>query len=197
MAYINNYYVFVETESVSRGVEVSSHPVEKGMDITDNVKRSPVSISIDGEIVGVNAPAVLSSLTGLHQSGQLVKYSGRNILRNAIIESFDTGHPNTITGGCSFSMTIREIRVANSAYVAPATTDSTAVVTKKPTQNGTQQVQSNTDKKYHIVKSGDTLWAISKAYYGDGSQFQKIFQANTDTIKNPNVLTVGQKLLIP
>lgn len=197
MAYINNYYVFVETEEVSRGVEVSSHPVEKGLDVTDNVKRSPVTISIDGEIVGPNATSTLSSLIALHQSGQYVKYSGRNILKNAIIESFDTGHPNTITGGCSFSMTIQEIRVAKSAYVPQPTSSRAPAVTKKPTQNGTQQVQSNTAKKYHTVKKGDTLWAIAKAYYGDGSQFNKIYEANKSTMSNPNVLRVGQSLLIP
>ena len=191
MAYINNFYVFVETEEVSRGVEVSSHPVEKGLDLTDNVKRSPVTISIEGEIVGVNATATLSALVSLHQNGSYVKYSGRNILKNAIIESFDTGHPNTITGGCSFSMTIKEIRVANSAYIAPT------AGTKKPTQNGTQQVQSNTSKKYHTVKKGDCLWNIAKAYYGDGSQFRKIYQANKDKIKNPDLIYPGQVFLIP
>ncbi|SHH76260.1 LysM domain-containing protein [Caloranaerobacter azorensis DSM 13643] len=48
----------------------------------------------------------------------------------------------------------------------------------------------------HIVQSGDTLWAIAKKYYGDGSQYTKIFNANKDKIKNPNLIYAGQKLVI-
>ena len=191
MAFINNMYVFVETEDVSRGVEVSAHPVEDGLDITDNIKRLPITVSIAGEIVGENAASVLSNIASLHQKGKFIKYVGRNIINNAVIESFDTGHPNTIYGGCSFSMTIREIRIAKPAYVSSNT------ATKKETKSGTQQVQSNTVNKKHTVKRGDTLWGIAKSYYGSGSQFTKIYQANRDKISNPNLIYVGQVLLIP
>lgn len=51
--------------------------------------------------------------------------------------------------------------------------------------------------KYHIVQSGDTLWAIAKKYYGNGAQYTKIFNANKDKIKNPNLIYPGQKLVIP
>lgn len=196
MAYINNLWVFVETEDVTRGVEVSSHPVEQGLDITDNVKRSPITISISGEIVGENAATILSNLTALHQQGKYIKYSGRNIIKNAVIEKFDTGHPNTIYGGCSFSMDIKEIRVAKPAYIAPKSNAGTAS-TKKSTKSGTQQVQSNTSKKYHTVKKGDCLWNIAKAYYGNGSMYTKIYEANKDKIKNPNLIYAGQVFLIP
>lgn len=46
--------------------------------------------------------------------------------------------------------------------------------------------------------SGDCLWNIAKKYYGDGSQYTKIYNANKETIgANPNVIKVGQKLVIP
>ena len=49
--------------------------------------------------------------------------------------------------------------------------------------------------KYHTVVKGDTLWAIAKKYYGDGNKYPEIARANN--IANPNIISVGQKLLIP
>lgn len=49
----------------------------------------------------------------------------------------------------------------------------------------------------HVVVSGDTLWAIAKKYYGDGSKCNIIFNANKDKIKNPALIQVGWKLKIP
>lgn len=194
MAYINNFYVFVEDESVSRGVEVSEHPVETGLDITDNIKRSPVSISISGAIVGDDAASILSSLIALHQNGKLVKYSGRNILSNAIIAKFDTGHPNTVNGGCEFDMEIREIRIAKNAYVAPVANVTEPNTTKKPTIGGTQQVEKNNeDAVYYTVKKGDSFWGIAASFYGNGSLYPKIYEANG----KPSVIHPGDKLLIP
>lgn len=199
MAYINNVWVFTATEDVTRGVEVSTHPVESGLDITDNIKRSPVTISLTGEIVGENAAAILSSLTALHQQGKYIKYSGRNILNNAIIEKFDTGHPNTIYGGCSFSMDIKEIRVAKPAYIEPKKKDGIIknLAQKLKTKAGTLQIQTNTSQKTYTVKKGDCLWSIAKARYGDGRQFKKIYEANRDIIKNPNLIYPNQKIKIP
>lgn len=47
------------------------------------------------------------------------------------------------------------------------------------------------------VQKGDTLWALAKKYYGDGAQYTKIFNANTDKVSNPNLIYVGQVLTIP
>jgi nucleoid-associated protein YgaU len=47
----------------------------------------------------------------------------------------------------------------------------------------------------YTVKSGDTLSKISKAFYGDASQYMKIAEANN--IDNPDVIQVGQELVIP
>ena len=51
--------------------------------------------------------------------------------------------------------------------------------------------------QYHEVKKGDTLWKIAEHYYGDGSLYKKIFEANGNILKDPNVIKVGQKLRIP
>ena len=51
--------------------------------------------------------------------------------------------------------------------------------------------------QWHDVKKGDTLWKIAEHYYGDGSLYPKIFEANRDVLKDPNLIRVGQKLRIP
>lgn len=49
----------------------------------------------------------------------------------------------------------------------------------------------------HTVKSGETLGKIAKQYYGDASKYQKIYSANTDILKNPDMIHPDQELIIP
>lgn len=51
--------------------------------------------------------------------------------------------------------------------------------------------------RIHDVVSGDTLSGIAKKYYGHANLYMKIFEANKDQLKDPNVIKVGQKLRIP
>ncbi len=50
---------------------------------------------------------------------------------------------------------------------------------------------------FHIIQKGDTLSKISLKYYGTANNWQKILNANRNTIKNANKLTLGAKLNIP
>lgn len=49
----------------------------------------------------------------------------------------------------------------------------------------------------HTVKSGETLGKIAKQYYGDPSKYQQIFAANSDILKNPDLIHPNQELIIP
>ncbi len=49
----------------------------------------------------------------------------------------------------------------------------------------------------HTVKSGESLSKISKLYYGDPMKYKKIFEANTNILKNPDVIHPDQVLVIP
>lgn len=60
-----------------------------------------------------------------------------------------------------------------------------------------KEVTSPKNNGSYTVVSGDTLWAIAKKFYGKGSQYTKIYNANKDKIKNPNLIMGGQKLVIP
>ena len=47
----------------------------------------------------------------------------------------------------------------------------------------------------HEVMAGDNLWNLAKQYYGDGTKWMMIMEANPDI--NPKNLTIGSKLNVP
>jgi nucleoid-associated protein YgaU len=49
----------------------------------------------------------------------------------------------------------------------------------------------------YSVRSGDTLSKISKQFYGDANKYMKIFDANRDTLSDPDKIKPGQVLKIP
>ena len=58
------------------------------------------------------------------------------------------------------------------------------------------QPRAATPRTY-TVKRGDTLWDIADKYYGDPRLYKKIFEANTDRLRDPDDIDVGQVLIIP
>src|SRR6056297_730438 len=49
----------------------------------------------------------------------------------------------------------------------------------------------------HTVVSGESLSKIAKHYYGDAMKYKQIFEANTNILKNPDVIHPDQVLVIP
>jgi len=49
----------------------------------------------------------------------------------------------------------------------------------------------------HTVAAGETLSKIAKTYLGDSGKYMEIFNANRDTLSNPDLIKVGQSLKIP
>lgn len=49
----------------------------------------------------------------------------------------------------------------------------------------------------HVVRTGDTLWAIAQTHYGNGSDFPLIVRANPALITDPDLIFPGQVLKIP
>ena len=50
---------------------------------------------------------------------------------------------------------------------------------------------------FYEIQKGDTLWAIANEHYGDGNKYNRIFDANREVIKNPDLIFPGQKIRIP
>jgi nucleoid-associated protein YgaU len=51
--------------------------------------------------------------------------------------------------------------------------------------------------RMYVVQAGDSLSKISKKFYGNVNSWKRIFEANKDVIKNPDLIQPGWKLQIP
>jgi nucleoid-associated protein YgaU len=60
-----------------------------------------------------------------------------------------------------------------------------------------QAPEQSAKVEFYIIKKGDNLSAIAKQFYGDANAYPKIFEANREVIKNPDLIYPGQKIRIP
>ena len=60
-----------------------------------------------------------------------------------------------------------------------------------------RQTETAPPVRTHIVRSGESLSAISQQYYGTPDAWQRIAKANEGRIKDANKITVGTQLIIP
>lgn len=120
LAIINGLYIHVVDETLDRGVDATSHPVEEGVPTSDTVKSKALVIALSGKIVDygdMKAAQVLAQIKAWMAAGSLVTYQGRSIASSLQIRSFQSDHPYTNHGGADFSMVLTEVRIAKSAYV--------------------------------------------------------------------------------
>ena len=47
------------------------------------------------------------------------------------------------------------------------------------------------------VVKGNSLWRIARRVYGEGTMYTQIYAANTDQIKNPDLIYPGQVFSVP
>ncbi len=51
--------------------------------------------------------------------------------------------------------------------------------------------------EYYVIESGDSLSKIAKKYYNNAMEYPRIFDANLEVIKDPDLIYPGQKIRIP
>ena len=53
------------------------------------------------------------------------------------------------------------------------------------------------EPRTYTIQKGDTLSAIAKREYGDAQEWRAIYDANRETIKDPDRIFPGQKIYLP
>lgn len=193
MAKLGTYKIQVIRESLRYSVDATEHEVEKGVNVTDHVKRNNDAFSISGKVVGSKdfVARIDKYWRDSMTKGRVLNYVGGTRFSNVIITNIEYDKDKTVANGMMYRLELREIRIAKSSV-------------KKTTQTAPKQSGGTTQKKpatqakkrYYVVKKSDTLWAIAKKYYGSPN-YQKIYNANKSLIKNVNLIYPGQKFLIP
>ncbi len=91
------------------------------------------------------------------------------------------------------------------AYMADASgSTDTPAVSGRDAEYETQSIPlasyerpAATSGRTHVVAKGDTLFKLARMYYQDASRWKDIYQANQSTLADPNLIRVGQELVIP
>ncbi|MEP7347073.1 MAG: LysM peptidoglycan-binding domain-containing protein [Gemmatimonadaceae bacterium] len=63
--------------------------------------------------------------------------------------------------------------------------------------SSTSMPAADADGQLYTVKAGDSLSKIARQVYGDGNKWKAIWEANKDSVKNPDLIHPGQVLKIP
>ncbi len=68
---------------------------------------------------------------------------------------------------------------------------------KKEKGSGAIVEKEAKEPKVYVVEKGDTLQKISKKMYGTTRKWKRIYDANRDILKSPDMIKAGQELVIP
>lgn len=87
---------------------------------------------------------------------------------------------------------------ASSSVTEPARLNIPKIETIMPTESQTQLASlADGESLQYTVEKDDTLQKISKKFYNSYSKWMKIYEANKDIIKNPDILQPGLTIRIP
>jgi LysM repeat protein len=88
------------------------------------------------------------------------------------------------------------IGVPATAGAATASTAAVVAPAAAHTAHATLDAVTSADRKYD-VQPGDTLAGIASHFYGAANDWHYLYQQNTATVSNPNVIYPGQVLNVP
>ena len=118
----------------------------------------------------------------------ILTITGTNINNLFIISDFTYGEQDG-TGDVYYTISFVE-------YI-----DTKANTSNSNTQRPNENTNTDTSKqKVHKVVKGDNLWDIAQKYYGKGSDYPKIKNANSSkypSLKNNNIIYPNWQLVIP
>ena len=190
MALLGDIYLFVQQEETESPVQTSEHPVETGVALTDHVLAKPACLRLEGEVVGPDCENTLQTLREWQRIGAAVHYVGRQVFKNAQIVEFSYQYTHRIAGGCSFTMTLREVRVAQNIYTIGLGFSGKMEV-RYCNGLGIDRIVdlSSVRERYHTLAPGETVLYLAAQYRSHGVSAESIREQN----RTRDVFRAGHK----
>lgn len=140
---------------------------------------------------GIPTPKnAVDTINGMKTSKKPVRFTiagGIGVSMYATIESFETYEQGGDPGTIYYTIKLKEYREVNIRKIQNA----------KVVSNTSRTDNTSPASTYTVVK-GDCLWNIAKKYYGSGSKYTVIYNANKAVIGgNSNLIYPGQVFTIP
>lgn len=142
---------------------------------------------------------VVKMINRWRDSGKTTKLliTDTDINMECLIDKFDYGVDNGIND-VNFSITFRQYR----KVTIPKVIENNNVIVNQTISNKTEPSITNqatsVATRTHTVGTNDTLWGIAKKYYGEGSKWYTIWNANKPMKSgNPNIIYRGEIVKIP
>lgn len=111
------------------------------------------------------------------------------------VETFDYEERGGEVGDFYYSIKLSEWKDYSPRRIVLPAEPAKPAQAQEPARTGQPEAAA---AKTYTVKSGDCLWNIAKQFYGKGSDYTKIYNANKGTIGgNPNLIYPGQVFTIP
>ena len=160
--------------------EVSDHPLEDGLSVSDHVALRPISVPMNGVVAGEGAADKIATLRRWRNERHRLRFVGRNIFRNYVIGELQTEHDVSVRDGFRFRLVLQEVRIVKPAVVElvkpdpvseepaepspPAQSQATSTQTKQTDNKGRQQaepVQEGAMPRLteELKPAGDDYWA--------------------------------------
>lgn len=167
------------------GVEV----LTQGPNVITNIALDTITYDPSGEVL------IAGRSTG---DGFVRVYLDNKPVTEAVIASggnWRTDLPNVDTG--VYTLRVDEVDDEGdviSRVETPFQREEPAVVEEVLAE---ETAQEGFEVAVKTVQPGATLWAIAREKYGEGTLYVKVFEANKDLIRDPNLIYPGQVFRVP
>jgi len=171
-------------KSDENGVEVINR--SSAPELMSNVEIDTISYSEKGD--------VLLSGRAQSQAASIHVYLDNTVIATLAVDTFGRwrGELPDIDAGV-YTLRVDEVNVKGDV------TSRVETPFKREAPEVLEAAAGNSDVlvKAITVQKGATLWAIARNRYGDGMLYVRVFEANADSIKDPDLIYPGQVFKLP